>query len=128
MTAGDKAQIAQTIDRPDRETTILSRLTQLNREAILDVANQALATHGLACLGAAHTENMPPGRRAPKVVIEAYVALHVGMGNIERVGDKRNRCFIDIAEFILEGAQVRQESTGKMLQFSNPEESPIRLP
>ena len=82
--------------------------------------DKRVAASRLAGFGAAQLEDVPAGRRAAEIVIEADDAVDLGAGDIESLGDQRLGGFVDIAEFLLQSVQDRQQRTFAVEAAPNP--------
>ena len=54
---------------------------------------------------------MPASRGAAEIVIEGDDAVYLGPGDVQGLGEQRLGSLIDIAEFLLQGVQHRQQRT-----------------
>ena len=71
---------------------------------------------------------MPAGRLMAEIVIEGDDAMHLGAGDVQRVGDQRLGRLVDIAELGLQGVQDRQERTFAVRKFANERLGDLRIP
>ena len=119
---------AEAIDRFERDAAIGSGRPEGNAEPRLGVRRQGLAARGLASLRPAELEDVPAGRRPPEIVIKCNDAVHLGAGDIERLGDQRLGRFVDIAKFLLQSVQDRQHRAFEIEAAPNSLESDIFIP
>ena len=72
-----------------------------------------IAAGRLAGLGAAQLEHMAAGGRAAEVMIKGDDPVHLGAGEIQRLGNQRLGRFVDVAERLLQGVQNRQQRASR---------------
>ena len=81
----------------------------VSAQARLGTRGQRIAAGRLAGLGAAEFEHVPAGRLAAEVVIKGDDAVHLGAGDVQRLGDQRLGSLVDVAELVLQSVQNRQQ-------------------
>ena len=60
---------------------------------------------------------MPAGRMAAVIMVEGDDAMHLGPGDVQRLGDDRQRFLRHMAEFFLDAVQDRQKRAFQPLQI-----------
>ena len=124
---GHRAQ-AEAIDRLERDAPVRRGVADRDAQPCLGMRGQRIAAGRLAGLGAAELEHVPAGRRAPEVMVEGDDAVHLGAGDVQRLGDHRLGGFVDIAELLLQSVQDRQQRTLKAQMLSNDLRGSFRAP
>ena len=89
---------------------------------------ERIAAGSLAGLGPAELKDMAAGRLMAEIVIEGDDAMHLGAGDIERFGDQRLGCLIDIAEFFLQCVEHRQQRTFAPRMLADAFERDVLIP
>jgi hypothetical protein len=67
-------------------------------------------------------------RRFPEIVIEADGTVDIGLGNVQRAGEHRNRSFVDISEILLKRMQNREQRSRNLRELFDCEACSFRVP
>ena len=85
---------------------------ETDAEPLPGVSFQRPGAHGLTGFGAAKVQRLAARRGGSEKVVEADDAVYFSAGYVERLGHGGNRLGRQIAEFVLNGMQGRQQSSG----------------
>ncbi len=83
---------------------------------------ELVGAHGLTRLSPAQADHMLPRRCPAKVMIESDYAVNFGTGQIESLGNHRNRALGDISQCRLNGVQHLDERPGTAFQLADDAE------
>ena len=117
MADGAQAHKPEAIDGLQRHRTVLRRFVEADAEQLLEFCGDRVAAHRLAGLGPAELQHMPAGGMVAVVVIEGDDAMHLGPGDVQRLGDDRQGFGRHIAELVLNAVQDRQQRAFEALQL-----------
>jgi hypothetical protein len=71
---------------------------------------------------------MAPGRRAAEIMIEGDDAVHLGARDVQRFGENRLGCRVDVAEFFLQGLEDGQQRAFQLTVLRDDFAGAIRAP
>jgi len=101
--------VAEAVDRLEGKLSVGRRLVKVHSEFVLGMRGERVGAERLAGLGSTQTHYVLARRRPAKVVVERDYAVNLGAGNIQSLGDERNRPLRHIAQGGLNGVQHFEE-------------------